>query len=202
MQCHRRDFVRLSHRRRRGRHAAASVAMAQATDDLYDVGKFGNVRLLHMTDTHAQVLPVYFREPSVNIGVGSMRGQPPHIVGGAFLGTFQHRCRHPRAHAMTYLDFERGGASLRPHGRLCPFENADRQAARGSRRRQYAAARRRRHCAGLAAGEARKVWTWSGREPARRGRDDGALGIHLRRGKAAPAISPRSKAASSPRMSS
>ena len=45
------------------------IAMA-ADDDLYDIGRFGNVRILHLTDTHAQLRPIFFREPSVNIGVG------------------------------------------------------------------------------------------------------------------------------------
>ena len=48
------------------------VALA-ADDDLYDVGRFGNVRILHLTDSHAQLQPIYFREPSVNIGVGERR---------------------------------------------------------------------------------------------------------------------------------
>src|SRR3954464_12294215 len=56
---------------------------------IYELERFGNARILHMTDTHAQLLPVYFREPSVNIGVGSMAGNPPHLVGRAFLGRFR-----------------------------------------------------------------------------------------------------------------
>ena len=109
------------------------VAMA-ADDDLYDVGRFGNVRILHLTDTHAQLRPVFFREPSVNIGVGSMRGQPPHLVGRAFL---EHSGITPGsrgAHAFTFLDYQEA-AQRRPHGRLCPSENPDRPAARRCRRR-------------------------------------------------------------------
>ena len=48
----------------------------------------GNVTLLHVADIHGQLMPVYFREPSVNIGVGEARGQPPHITGEAFLKHF------------------------------------------------------------------------------------------------------------------
>ena len=81
------------------------VALA-ADDDLYDVGRFGNVRILHLTDTHAQLQPVYFREPSVNIGVGDMRGKPPHIVGGAFLEHFNIVPGGRIAHAFTFLDYQ------------------------------------------------------------------------------------------------
>jgi S-sulfosulfanyl-L-cysteine sulfohydrolase len=77
-----------------------------ADDDLYDVGRFGNVRILHLTDTHAQLQPVYFREPSVNIGVGDMRGKPPHIVGGAFLEYFNIPPGGRVAHAFTFLDYQ------------------------------------------------------------------------------------------------
>jgi sulfur-oxidizing protein SoxB len=81
------------------------VALA-ADDDLYDVGRFGNVRILHLTDTHAQLQPVYFREPSVNLGVGDMRGKPPHIVGGAFLEYFNIVPGGRTAHAFTFLDYQ------------------------------------------------------------------------------------------------
>ncbi len=81
------------------------VALA-ADDDLYDVGRFGNVRILHLTDSHAQLQPVFFREPSVNIGVGDMRGKPPHIVGGAFLEYFNVVPGGRTAHAFTFLDYQ------------------------------------------------------------------------------------------------
>jgi sulfur-oxidizing protein SoxB len=81
------------------------VAMA-ADEELYDVGRFGNVRILHLTDTHAQLRPVYFREPSVNIGVGAMRGQPPHLVGRAFLEHFGIAPGSRNAHAFTFLDYQ------------------------------------------------------------------------------------------------
>jgi sulfur-oxidizing protein SoxB len=77
-----------------------------ADDDLYDVGRFGNVRILHFTDSHAQLQPIYFREPSVNIGVGDMRGKPPHIVGGAFLEYFNIEPGGRAAHAFTFLDYQ------------------------------------------------------------------------------------------------
>jgi sulfur-oxidizing protein SoxB len=81
------------------------IAPAAQADDLYEIGRFGNVRLLHMTDTHAQLNPVYFREPSVNLGVGAMAGKPPHLVGEAFLKHFDIAPGGRLAHAYTYLDF-------------------------------------------------------------------------------------------------
>jgi sulfur-oxidizing protein SoxB len=81
------------------------VAMA-ADDELYDAGRFGNVRVLHLTDTHAQLRPVFFREPSVSIGVGDMQGRPPHLVGRAFLKHFGIEPDGRAAHAFTFLDFE------------------------------------------------------------------------------------------------
>jgi len=92
-----------------GTTAAAGLlprAALAADDDLYDVGRFGNVRILHLTDTHAQLEPVYFREPSVNLGVGTMRGKPPHLVGGAFLEYFNILPGNRSAHAFTFLDYE------------------------------------------------------------------------------------------------
>jgi sulfur-oxidizing protein SoxB len=94
-------------------------ARAAASDEaIYDLPAFGNARLLHMTDTHAQLKPVYFREPSVNIGVGSMLGRPPHLVGRAFLERFGIQPGSRSAHAFTFLDFE---ASARRYGRLGGF---------------------------------------------------------------------------------
>ncbi len=72
----------------------------------YDLPNFGNARLLHITDTHAQLLPIYFREPNVNLGVGPMKGRPPHLVGHYFLKHFGIPEGSQLAHAFTYLDFE------------------------------------------------------------------------------------------------
>ena len=63
-----------------------------------------------MTDTHAQLLPVYFREPSVNLGIGAMPGKPPHLVGRAFLDRFGIRPDSADAYAFTCLDFEKSAA--------------------------------------------------------------------------------------------
>jgi sulfur-oxidizing protein SoxB len=59
--------------------ALPRIGRAADTARVYDLERFGNARILHMTDTHAQLLPVYFREPSVNLGIGEMRGRPPHL---------------------------------------------------------------------------------------------------------------------------
>jgi S-sulfosulfanyl-L-cysteine sulfohydrolase len=76
----------------------------------YDIERFGNARILHITDTHAQLLPGYFREPSVNLGLGTMQGQPPHLVGRAFLDRFGIRPESADAYAFTSLDFEKSAA--------------------------------------------------------------------------------------------
>jgi S-sulfosulfanyl-L-cysteine sulfohydrolase len=107
------------------RYLAAMAAMgvapqvaAAADDDIYDIGRFGNVRILHQTDTHAQLQPVYFREPSVNIGVGTMRGQPPHLVGKAFLAHFGVAPGSRGAYALTYLDYQSAASH---YGRMGGF---------------------------------------------------------------------------------
>jgi sulfur-oxidizing protein SoxB len=91
---------------------------AAETDTFYDIGRFGNARVLHMTDTHAQLLPVYFREPSVNIGVGAMAGQPPHLVGRAFLDHFGIKAGERSAYAFTFLDYQN---AARRFGRMGGF---------------------------------------------------------------------------------
>jgi sulfur-oxidizing protein SoxB len=80
-------------------------ARAAEADDLYGIGRFGNARVLHMTDTHAQLNPVHFREPSVNIGIAAMTGRPPHVVGDAFLKHFGIAPNTRAAHAFTCLDY-------------------------------------------------------------------------------------------------
>jgi len=87
-----------------GRWAEADAATAQ--QGLYDLPKFGNVSLLHMTDCHAQLKPLLFREPSVNLGIESMRGAMPHLVGEAFLKAAKLPSSGPLPYAYTCLDFE------------------------------------------------------------------------------------------------
>jgi sulfur-oxidizing protein SoxB len=85
---------------------------------MYDVAPFGNVSLLHFTDCHAQLLPIYFREPNVNLGFGSFAGRPPHLVGEALLKHFGIRPGTIDAHAFTYLDF---AAAAKTYGKLGGF---------------------------------------------------------------------------------
>jgi sulfur-oxidizing protein SoxB len=86
------------------------IARSAETASVYDLERFGNARILHMTDTHAQLLPVYFREPSVNLGIGAMQGKPPHLVGRAFLDRFGIRADSADAYAFTCVDFEKSAA--------------------------------------------------------------------------------------------
>ena len=85
-----------------GRAGAAARA-----DGFYDLpGPKGNVTLLHFTDCHAQLNPLYFREPDVNLGVNDAWGKPPHLVGEALLKHFKVAPKSRLAHAYTYIDFE------------------------------------------------------------------------------------------------
>ena len=84
-----------------------SEAMAE---DFYEDRPFGNCSLLHMTDCHAQLLPVYFREPDINIGLGANAGRPPHLVGEHLLKAFGIPRNTPRAHAFTSIDFSAAAA--------------------------------------------------------------------------------------------
>ena len=103
--------------------AAAGLALkapvshaADAASDLYRLPpRTGRVTLMHITDTHAQLLPVHFREPDVNIGAGPARGQPPHVVGEAFLTLFGIPRGSALAHAYTHLDFSE---AARRYGKL------------------------------------------------------------------------------------
>jgi S-sulfosulfanyl-L-cysteine sulfohydrolase len=106
MTIRRRDFLSLT--------GAAALAggwprLARSADSpgIYDLERFGNARILHMTDTHAQLSPVYFREPSVNLGIGTMQGNPPHLVARAFLDRFGIAPDSADAYAFSCLDFEK-----------------------------------------------------------------------------------------------
>jgi len=85
--------------------AAAGAKPAGQPTDPYELPAFGNVSLLHYTDCHAQLLPIYYREPSINLGVAGMRGQPPHLVGEKLLAYYGITPGSREAHAFTYLNF-------------------------------------------------------------------------------------------------
>src|SRR6478609_7729536 len=88
--------------------SALMRAVAQqhlSESELLRFDALGNVTLLHVADIHGQLLPVYFREPSVNLGVGEARGQPPHLTGMDFLSRFGIPEKSASAYALTDLDF-------------------------------------------------------------------------------------------------
>ena len=91
---------------------------AAASNALYDLPRFGNVSFLHMTDCHAQLKPIYFREPSVNLGIAGMQGRLPHLVGEHLLRAAKVPAGTAQAHALTYLDFEQ---AARRYGKVGGF---------------------------------------------------------------------------------
>ena len=99
-----------------GRYADADAATA--ANGLYDIPKFGNVHFLHMTDCHAQLRPIYFREPDVNLGFGSMKGELPHLVGEHLLKVAKVRPGTAEAHALTHLNFDK---AARRYGKVGGF---------------------------------------------------------------------------------
>ncbi len=98
--------------------AGAAAPGSARAESFYDLAPFGNVSLLHFTDCHAQLLPVHFREPSVNLGVGDAVGRPPHLVGEALLKHFGIAPGSREAHAFTFLNFE---DAARAYGKVGGF---------------------------------------------------------------------------------
>jgi len=97
----------------------SGTASAQAAANaFYDLPKFGNVHLLHFTDCHAQLNPIYFREPNVNLGFGDQLGKAPHLVGEHLLKAFGIAPGSRDAYAFTYLDFE---AAAKNYGKVGGF---------------------------------------------------------------------------------
>ena len=80
-------------------------AQPSAASELYDLPAFGNVSLLHITDCHAQLLPMYYREPDTNLGIGIMQGKPPHLVGEQYLKYYGLKPDSAQAYAFTAVDF-------------------------------------------------------------------------------------------------
>ena len=86
--------------------ASAPAGAADPLEGFYDLPMQGNARILHITDVHGQLKPVYFREPNVNLGMGDAYGRPPHIVGRKFLDYMGVAADTPEAYAYTYLNFD------------------------------------------------------------------------------------------------
>ena len=105
MHLNRREFLQLL-------SLAAGAGMLSRTSssfgssiDPYAIPDFGNARLLHFTDCHAQLNPIYFREPNVNLGIGNAFGKAPHLVGNALAKEFAAVSDPLLKHAFTYLNF-------------------------------------------------------------------------------------------------
>ncbi len=117
MSLNRRDFMRLLAMAGAAGMTLNSRSFADASVD-YDIPTFGNLSLMHFTDCHAQLMPVYFREPNFNVGIGEAFGKPPHVVGDYFLKHFGIAPGSANAHAFTFLDFE---AAARKYGKVGGF---------------------------------------------------------------------------------
>jgi sulfur-oxidizing protein SoxB len=117
---HRREFLQILAAAAAAGFALDSPSLLAAQDDgrLYDVPKFGKVHFLHFTDCHAQLLPIYFREPDTNLGVGAAKGKAPHLVGEQLLRAFGIAAGTREAHAFSCLNFE---AASRTYGRVGGF---------------------------------------------------------------------------------
>ncbi|BDT75168.1 thiosulfohydrolase SoxB [Polynucleobacter sp. KF022] len=120
MSLNRRDFLQaLAIASAGGLSLQSNFVNAQSTaQKYYDLPKFGNVHFLHFTDCHAQLLPIYFREPNVNLGIGAQEGKTPHLVGEYFLKANGIPAGTRDAHAFTYLDYV---AAAQNYGKMGGF---------------------------------------------------------------------------------
>jgi sulfur-oxidizing protein SoxB len=94
------------------------VMAGNAPSNYYDIPVTGNVSLMHMTDCHAQLKPIWFREPNVNLGVGGSVGKVPHLVGEHLLKAYNIKPGSIDAHAFTYIDF---AAAAKTYGKVGGF---------------------------------------------------------------------------------
>ena len=102
----RRDFLQLAAATAALTGASGGLARAAARqqltqDELLAFQPKGQVTLLHVTDLHAQLVPIYFREPSINLGVGGVKGLPPHVTGRDLLQMFDIEASTPEAYALS-----------------------------------------------------------------------------------------------------
>jgi len=98
-----------------GNWARLAAQQSLTQDQLLQFDTFGNVSLIHITDIHGQLKPIYFREPSVNLGIGAANGQMPHITGADFRKAYGIADGSPSAYALTYDDFS---ALAQSYGRV------------------------------------------------------------------------------------
>ena len=84
-------------------------------EDLLKFDTYGNISLIHITDIHGQLKPIYFREPEINLGVGDATGQVPHITGAQFRKMYGINDGSPSHYALTHNDFS---ALAKEYGRL------------------------------------------------------------------------------------
>jgi sulfur-oxidizing protein SoxB len=107
MNLNRREFIRLlGLAGAAGMFPGAGFSASSEGSRLYDMPAFGNARILHFTDCHAQLNPIYFREPSVNLGIGDAFGKAPHLVGKNLVKQFGIAHGGIEEHAYTYINFE------------------------------------------------------------------------------------------------
>jgi len=120
MSLSRRDFLQaLAIASAGGMSLQSNFVNAQSTaEKFYDLPKFGNVHFLHFTDCHAQLLPIYFREPNVNLGIAAQEGKTPHLVGEYLLKANGIAAGTRDAHAFTYLDYV---AAAQNYGKMGGF---------------------------------------------------------------------------------
>ncbi|WP_411352655.1 thiosulfohydrolase SoxB [Leisingera aquaemixtae] len=98
-----------------GNWARLAAQQSLTQDQLLEFDTFGNISLIHVTDIHGQLKPIYFREPSVNLGVGENKGHVPHITGADFRKVYGIADGSPSAYALTYNDFS---ALAKAYGRV------------------------------------------------------------------------------------
>ena len=122
MNIGRRDFMQMLAFASAGGMALAQrgvlAAGAGDAERLYELPAFGNVSFMHFTDCHAQLMPSYFREPNMNLGIGGSVGKAPHLVGESLLKAFGVAPGSAKAHAFTHLDFT---AAARTYGKVGGF---------------------------------------------------------------------------------
>ncbi len=98
-----------------GNWARLAAQQSLTQDKLLEFDTFGNVSLIHITDIHAQLKPIYFREPEINLGVGAAKGHVPHLTGADYRKLYGIEDGSASAYALTYDDF----ASLaKTYGRM------------------------------------------------------------------------------------